>query len=162
MKKFHVILETTLGNIEIEFYPDVAPEHVRNFLKLSKVGLYDNTIWHRVVAGFVIQGGDLSTRGTPATAEQMTKYVKNLTVEIGSLKHEKGSVSMARGDAIDSATTSFFICLGELPTLDGKYTVFGKVSDGMEVVDKIAAVPVEEEKPRIRVDLIHAQVIETK
>ncbi len=162
MKKFRVVLETTLGNIEIDLYPDLAPEHVRNFLRLSKAGIYDNTIWHRVVPGFVIQGGDLSTRGTPATAQQMSKYVKNLMVEIGSVKHEKGSVSMARGDTPDSATTSFFICLSDLPTLDGKYTVFGKVSSGMEVVDKIAAVPVEEEKPRTRVDLIHAQVIEMK
>lgn len=162
MKKFRVVLETTMGNIEIDLYPDIAPEHVRNFLRLSKAGLYDNTIWHRVVPGFVIQGGDLSTRGAPATAQQMSKYVKNLMVEIGGVKHEKGIVSMARSDALDSATTSFFICLGDLPTLDGKYTVFGKVSSGMEVVDKIAAVPVEEEKPRTRVDLIHAQVIETK
>jgi cyclophilin family peptidyl-prolyl cis-trans isomerase len=162
LKKYHVVLETTMGNIEIEFYPDVAPEHVRNFLRLSTVGLYDNTIWHRVVAGFVIQSGDLSTRGTAATAQQMSKYVKNLTVELGNLRHERGSVSMARGDALDSATTSFFICIEDLPTLDGKYTVFGKVANGMEVVDKIAAVPVEAEKPRTRVDLIHAQVIELK
>jgi cyclophilin family peptidyl-prolyl cis-trans isomerase len=162
MKKFHVVLETTMGNIEIEFYPNVAPEHVRNFLKLSMLGLYDTTIWHRVVPGFVIQGGDFSTRLSALSAPQMTKYVKNLMVELGDLKHEKGTVSMARGDALDSATTSFFICLGDLPTLDGKYTIFGKVVNGIEVVDKIAAVPVDDEKPRTRIEIIHAKVIKIK
>jgi len=160
MRKCHVILETSMGNIEIEFFPDSAPEHVRNFLKLSKAGLYDTTIWHRVVPGFVIQGGELATGSTPIKPEVKNRLVRNLMVEISERKHERGSVSMARADELDSATTSFFICLADLLTLDGKYTVFGRVVNGMEVVDKIAAVPVDNEKPRMRVDLIHAQVVE--
>jgi cyclophilin family peptidyl-prolyl cis-trans isomerase len=161
MKRQHVRLTTTLGNIEIELYPEKAPETVRNFLKLSKAGLFDDTVWHRIVAGFVVQGGDVATRTIPLTAEQAAKFVKNLQPEFSDLKHEKGSVSMARGEALDSASTSFFICLGPQPTLDGKYTVFGKVVAGLEVVDKMGAVPVfDNEKPKDRLDLIRAEVVE--
>lgn len=160
MKKYHVVLETTMGLIEVELFPEVAPEHVRNFLRLSKADMFDNTVWHRVVPGFVIQGGDVGTRTPPATAQQMSQFVKHLMVEIGEMKHQKGILSMARGDELDSATTSFFICLADLPSLDGKYTVFGKVVKGMETVEKIASVPVDGERPLTRVDLLHAEVVE--
>jgi cyclophilin family peptidyl-prolyl cis-trans isomerase len=90
----------------------------------------------------------------------MTKYVKNLMVELSDRKHEKGTVSMARAEALDSATTSFFICLGSQPVLDDKYTIFGKVVNGMDVVEKIGDVAVENEKPKTRIDLIHAKVLE--
>ncbi len=162
LKSFRVRLETSLGNILIELSPDVAPETCRNFLKLSKVGLFDGTTWHRVVPGFVIQGGDLSTRATSIPAEQMSKYVKNLQPEFSEVKHVKGTVSMARGDALDSASTSFFICLADAPSLDGKYTAFAKVVEGIEVVDKIAAVPLDGEKPKERIELIRATVEEVK
>jgi peptidyl-prolyl cis-trans isomerase B (cyclophilin B) len=160
MRRFHVVLETTMGLIEVELYPEVAPEHVRNFLRLSKAGMFDNTVWHRVVPEFVIQGGDLGTRTPPATVQQMSRFVKKLMVEPGEVKHQKGILSMARGEELDSATTSFFICLDDLPSLDGKYTVFGKVVKGMETVDKIAGVPVDGERPLTRVDLLHAEVVE--
>jgi len=163
MKRHRVHLITTLGNIEIELFPDKAPETVRNFLKLSKSGLFDDTVWHRIVPGFVVQGGDVATRTIPLTVEQAAKFVKNLQPEFSDLKHEKGSVSMARGEALDSASTSFFICLAPQPTLDGKYTVFGKVVAGLEVVDKMGAVPVfDNEKPKERLDLIRAEVMELK
>ena len=163
MKNYRVVLETSLGKIELELFPDAAPEHVRNFLRLAKVGLYDNTVWHRVVPGFVVQGGDLSTRTEPVTPEQMAKFVKDLKMEISELKHEKGTLSMARGDAPDSASTSFFICLAPQPTLDGKYTVFGKVVSGLDVVDKMGSVPTfDNERPKDRIDLIRAQVVEVK
>jgi len=161
MKLHRVRLVTTLGNIEIELFPDKAPETVRNFLKLSKSGLLDDTVWHRIVPGFVVQGGDVATRTIPLTVEQAAKFVKNLQPEFSDLKHEKGSVSMARGEALDSASTSFFICLAPQPTLDGKYTVFGKVVAGVEVVDQMGAVPVfDNEKPKERLDLIRAEVVE--
>jgi cyclophilin family peptidyl-prolyl cis-trans isomerase len=161
LKKYRVQLETSLGKIEVELLPEAAPEHVRNFLKLAKVGLYDGTAWHRVVPGFVIQGGDLGTRAQPPGPEQISKFVRNLQLEISELKHERGTVSMARAEALDSASTSFFICLDAQPSLDGKYTVFGKVDNGMEVVDKIAAVPlIEAEKPSDRIELIRAEVID--
>jgi len=161
MKRHRVRLVTTLGNIEIELFPDKAPETVRNFLKLSKAGLFDDTVWHRIVTGFVVQGGDMATRTIPLTAEQAAKFVKNLQPEFSDVKHEKGSVSMAHGEALDSASTSFFICLAPQPTLDGKFTVFGKVVSGLEVVDKMGAVPVfDNEKPKDRLDLIRAEVVE--
>jgi len=160
MKSYNVVLTTTFGKIEIELLPDTAPEHVRNFLKLAKLGFYDNTVWHRIVPGFVIQGGDLSTRTEPLTPEQIDKFVGNLQVELSELKHEKGIVSMARGEALDSASTSFFICLAPQPSLDGKYTVFGRVVKGMDVVDQIGSVPTfDNEKPKERIDLIRAEVI---
>ena len=159
MKGFQVRLETSLGNIRIELFPDVAPETCRNFLKLAKVGLFDTTSWHRVVPGFVIQGGDLSTRTIVATVEAMSKYVKMLQPEFSDLKHLKGTISMARGETLDSASTSFFICLADQPTLNGKYTVFGKVVVGIEVVDKIASAALDGEKPKERIDLIRAVVV---
>ena len=160
MKNYRVVLETSLGKIELDFFPEVAPEHVRNFLKLAKVGLYDNTVWHRIVPGFVVQGGDLSTRTEPVTPEQMARFVKNLQLELGDLKHEKGTLSMARGEAPDSASTSFFICLASQPTLDGRYTVFGKVVNGLDVLDKMGSVPtLDNEKPKERIDLIRAEVV---
>ncbi|MCI0423712.1 MAG: peptidylprolyl isomerase [Acidobacteria bacterium] len=163
MRSYRVRLVTTLGNIDIDVFPDQAPETVRNFLKLSKAGLFDDTVWHRVVAGFVVQGGDVATRTVPLTAEQAAKYLRNLQPEFSDLKHEKGSVSMARGEALDSASTSFFICLAPQPSLDGKYTVFGKVVAGLEVVDKMGAAPVfDNEKPKERIDLIRADVVEVK
>ncbi len=163
MKNHQVRLVTTLGSVDIELFPEKAPETVRNFLKLSAVGLYDETVWHRVVAGFVVQGGDLNTRTIPLTPEQVAKYVLNLQPEITDLKHEKGSVSMARGEALDSASTSFFICLAPQASLDGKYTIFGKVVAGMDVVDKMgAAATFDNENPKERIDLIRAEVVEVK
>jgi cyclophilin family peptidyl-prolyl cis-trans isomerase len=160
MKSYHVVLETTFGKMELEFFPEVAPEHVRNFLRLSKLGFYDNTVWHRIVPGFMIQGGDLSTRTEALTPEQAAKFVKNLQVELSELKHEKGTVSMARAEALDSASTSFFICLAPQPSLDGKYTIFGKVVNGMDVVERMGSVPTfDNEKPKERIDLVRAEVI---
>jgi cyclophilin family peptidyl-prolyl cis-trans isomerase len=163
MQNHQVRLVTTFGDISIELLPEKAPETVRNFLRLAKAGLYDDTVWHRVVAGFVIQGGDVSTRTIPLTPEQAAKYVKNLQPEFNDLKHEKGVVSMARAEALDSASTSFFICLAPQPSLDGKYTAFGRVVVGLEVVDKIGAAPVfDNEKPKERIDLLRAEVLEIK
>jgi peptidyl-prolyl cis-trans isomerase B (cyclophilin B) len=162
MKNFHVLLETTKGKMEVEFFPEAAPEHVRNFLRLSKAGLYDNTAWTRIMAGFIIQGGDLTSRKTPITADQMNKYVKTLKMEPSDLKHELGTLSMARGEAPDSASTSFFISLGDQPSMDGKYTIFGRVISGKEVLEAISAVKVAENGiPQERVDLLRAEVLET-
>jgi len=139
MRNCHVVLVTSFGRIELEFFPEAAPEHVRNFLKLAKLGFYDNTVWHRIVPGFVVQGGDLSTRTEPLAPEQISKFVRNLQAELSERKHETGTVSMARGESLDSASTSFFICLAPQPSLDGKYTVFGRVVTG--VIEKMGSVP---------------------
>jgi peptidyl-prolyl cis-trans isomerase B (cyclophilin B) len=145
-------METSKGNIVIEMLPDKAPNHVRHFLRLASLGAYDKTAFHRVAPGFVIQAGDLNTRSEPVT-QAAQKYVVKIRAEINDVKHKAGIVSMARGEEIDSALTSFFIVLGEQPALDGAYTVFGRVVEGMDVVEKIAATPSENERPKERIDI---------
>ncbi len=145
------ILETSAGPITVEFFPDKAPETVRNFLRLASLGVFDGTSFHRVVKGFVIQTGSLTSRG-PLTEKQQ-KMVRSLQPEFNDTKHVKGILSMARGDDPASATTSFFIVTGEAPSLDGKYTVFGRVVDGMATVEAIEQAAVNGEAPVSRIDL---------
>jgi peptidyl-prolyl cis-trans isomerase B (cyclophilin B) len=160
LSQYRVVMETSKGNIVIEMLPDKAPNHVRHFLRLASVGAYDKTAFHRIAPGFVIQAGDLNTRSEPIP-QAAQKYVVKIRAEINDVKHKAGIVSMARGDEIDSALTSFFIVLADQPPLDGTYTVFGRVAEGMDVVEKIAAVPAENERPKERVD-IYAMKVERK
>ena len=146
------VLDTSAGPITIELFADKAPGHVRQFFRLATAGVFDGTAFHRVVPGFVIQTGALSSRQAPLT-ERQRKLVTNLQPEFNDTKHVKGIVSMARGDDPASATTSFFICTGESAALDGKYTAFGRVVDGMTVVEAIEATPREGETPTTRIDL---------
>lgn len=157
LSQYRVVMQTSKGNITMEMFPAKAPNHVRHFLRLASLGAYDKTAFHRIAPGFVIQAGDLNTRTEPVS-QAAQKYVVNIRAEINDVKHTAGIVSMARGDAIDSALTSFFIVLADQPPLDGKYTVFGKVVEGMDVVEKIAAVPVENERPKERVDIYAVKV----
>jgi len=158
MKK-DVLLHTSLGDITVRMDPEVAPETVRNFLMLVKTGWYDHTAFHRVIAGFVIQGGLDSTRvgGAPHPAD---RWVHNLKPEFSGRLHLRGVLSMARGPALDSATTSFFIVLGPAPHLDGKYAVFGKVVAGNEVLAKFEGVSLAGEEPLERIELIQATIKE--
>ncbi len=146
------MLDTSAGPIAIEFRPDKAPETVRQFLRLAAAGVFDGTSFHRVVPGFVIQTGSLTSRSSPLT-ERQQRLVHNLAPEFNDLPHVKGTVSMARGDDPVSATTSFFICTGPAPALDGKYTAFGRVVDGMPVVESIEAAPRNGEAPVSRIEL---------
>ena len=157
LAQYQAVLDTTAGAITIEFFPDKAPEHVRNFLRLSSSSVLDGTSFHRVVRGFVIQGGYLTTRG-PLTEKQQ-KLVRPQQPEFNDIKHVKGIVSMARGDDPASATTSFFIVTGDAPSLDNKYTVFGRVVDGMAVVDAIEQAAVNGETPVSRVDLKSVRIL---
>jgi cyclophilin family peptidyl-prolyl cis-trans isomerase len=152
------VLETTLGTITIAFTPEKAPEHVRNFLQLAQTGVFDGTAFHRVVKGFVEQAGAITSRNAPLSEKQQ-KRVHALQPEFNDLNHVKGIVSMARGDDPASATTSFFIVTGPAPSLDGKYTVFGRVVDGMDAVDRIDTAPVNGESPVTRIDLIKVRII---
>jgi cyclophilin family peptidyl-prolyl cis-trans isomerase len=152
LASYRAVLETSAGPITIAFMPDKAPEHVRQFLRLAQAGVFDTTAFHRVVPGFVIQTGALSSRATPLTAKQQA-VVHNLQPEFNDTKHVKGIVSMARGDDPASATTSFFICTGDSAALDGHYTAFGRVIDGLPVVDAIEAAPRNGEAPIARIDL---------
>jgi peptidyl-prolyl cis-trans isomerase B (cyclophilin B) len=149
---YRAVLETSAGSITIEFFPDKAPAHVRQFLKLAKAGVFDGTAFHRVVPGFVIQTGALSSRDKPLTDRQQ-RVVHNLQPEFNDTKHVKGIVSMARGDDPASATTSFFICTGASTALDGQYTAFARVVDGVAVVDAIEAAPRNGEAPVTRIEL---------
>ncbi|HZT77909.1 MAG TPA: peptidylprolyl isomerase [Vicinamibacterales bacterium] len=149
---YRAVLDTSDGPITIEFFVDKAPNTVRQFMRLAAAGVYNGTAFHRVAPGFVIQTGALSSRTTPLTEKQQ-KLVHNLPPEFNDTKHVKGIVSMARGDAPDSAQTSFFICTGPSTALDGQYTAFGRVVDGMSVVDTIEQTPRDGETPRTRIDL---------
>jgi cyclophilin family peptidyl-prolyl cis-trans isomerase len=152
-----VVLETSLGAITIEVLPDRAPVHVRQFLRLAQAGVYDGTAFHRLVKGFVIQGGFMPTRREPPD-EKQESYIRTLQPEFNPTPHERGTVSMARGDDPASATSSFFIVLARTPALDTRYTVFGRVSAGLDVVEKIEAQPVDGETPVSRIEVTRARV----
>jgi peptidyl-prolyl cis-trans isomerase B (cyclophilin B) len=154
---YRAVLDTTAGPITFEFFVDKAPNTVRQFMRLAGAGVYNGMAFHRVAPGFVIQTGALSSRIAPLSAKQQA-LVHNLPPEFNDTKHVKGIVSMARGDAPDSATTSFFICVGESPALDGVYTAFGRVVDGMAAVDAIEAAPRTGEAPNTRIELKSVRV----
>jgi cyclophilin family peptidyl-prolyl cis-trans isomerase len=152
------MLETTKGPITLRFFPDRAPVHVRNFLRLAALGGYDGTAFHRIVPGFVIQGGMLHTRETPVP-QRVQQHVTNLPPEFNDTPHVKGTLSMARLDDPGSASTSFFICTGPATALDGKYTAFGEVVEGIEAVEAIEAVPLDGETPRERVEVTGVRIL---
>src|SRR5215510_701499 len=152
LSKYRAVLETSMGNITLQFSPDKAPNHVRNFLRLASVGFYDGTAFHRVVKGFVIQGGFLPTRSEPLDITQ-DRYIRKMAPEFNDIQHDKGTVSLANGDDPASGDTSFFIVLARTPVLDGKYSAFGRVVEGMDVVEKIEQVQVNGETPNMRVEL---------
>ena len=153
-----VLLHTSLGDITLEMDPELAPEHVRNFLKLVESGWYDHTAFHRIIPGFVIQGGVGSTRAgnKPHPAD---KWVHKLKGEFSrTALHIRGALSMARTSDPDSAETSFFIVLGPATHLDGKYTIFGKVVDGFDTIELIEKAPRHGETPDQRIELIEAAI----
>ena len=155
---YRAVLDTSSGPITIEFFPDKAPNTVRQFMRLAAAGVYNAMAFHRVAPGFVIQTGALSSR-TGGLTEKQQALVHNLAPEFNDTKHVKGIVSMARGDAPDSAQTSFFICTGTSAALDGVYTAFGRVVDGMPAVEAIEAVPRTGETPNARVELKSVTVV---
>jgi cyclophilin family peptidyl-prolyl cis-trans isomerase len=157
LSKYRAVLETSRGDITISLRPDKAPEHVRNFLRLATAGVYDGTSFHRVVHGFVVQTGMVSSRSTPLTQKQQA-FVHNLQPEFNDLLHVAGTVSMARLDDPASASTSFFICTGPAPSLDGKYSAFGTVLSGADVVSAIDQVAVDGDSPRERIELRHVRI----
>jgi cyclophilin family peptidyl-prolyl cis-trans isomerase len=153
-----VTLKTTLGTLKIKMEPDWAPNHVRNFLKLVSTGWYNGTAFHRVIKGFMAQGGLPESRsGNPA--HPADRWVHPLKGEFrDDLKHDRGIVSMARTEDPNSATTSFFLMLGPAPHLDGKYSAFGRVVSGMEVLDAFDKEEVNGETPARRIELIEATI----
>jgi peptidyl-prolyl cis-trans isomerase B (cyclophilin B) len=146
------VIATSLGDITLEFFPDRAPNHVRQFLRLASSGVYDGTAFHRVIRGFVAQGGHLPTRQAPLNERQQS-FVRSLQPEFNPTPHDRGIVSMARLDDPASASSSFFIVLGRAPSLDNQYTVFGRVVAGLDVLDRIETAPVTGEAPVTRIDV---------
>ncbi len=141
MSEAKAVIETKFGDIEIKFFPDVAPNHVNNFIELSKKGFYDATIFHRVIPGFMIQGGDPNSKNADKSSHGMGSPGYTVKAEFNNKSHKKGTLSMARSADPDSAGSQFFICIADAPHLDGKYTVFGEVVSGMDIADKIVSQP---------------------
>lgn len=156
-----VKLDTEAGVIVLEMLAEVAPETVRNFLNLAATGLFDTTTFSRVVKNFVVQGGNLST-GQKWNLDTARRASRKIPDEPSAVKHERGIVSMARPDEPNSATTHFFILVTEAAQLNGKFSAFARVTQGMEIVDEINKAPVEGEKPEKPVRITRVIVEECK
>jgi len=138
------VIKTSEGEMVVQFWTDAAPNTIENFKKLTRQGFYDGTIFHRIVKGFMIQGGDPNSKD-PAKASTYGAGDPGYTIkaEFNSHSHDRGVISMARGPDPDSAGSQFFICLAPVRRLDGQYTTFGKLIKGVDVLEKIGDTPVE-------------------
>ncbi len=139
-----VIINTKFGKIIFKLLPDDAPETVRSFVKLAKSGFYDNTLFHRIIPGFMIQGGDPNTKQADKSNWGMGGPGYSINAEFSSRSHLRGIISMARGTDVNSAGSQFFIVTSDSTFLDRQYTVFGEVIEGMDVADKIVNLPKNE------------------
>ncbi len=154
MADTRAVVETKFGNIEIRFFPEVAPNHVNNFIELAKKGFYDGTTFHRVIPGFMIQGGDPNSKSPDRSRHGMGGPGYAVKAEFNNKPHKRGTLSMARAANPDSAGSQFFICVADAPFLDKQYTVFGEVASGMEVADKIVSQPRDRaDNPNERVEM---------
>jgi peptidyl-prolyl cis-trans isomerase B (cyclophilin B) len=159
------VIKTSEGEMVVHFWSDAAPNTIENFKKLARAGFYDGTIFHRIIKGFMIQGGDPSSKD----AAKENHYGEGgpgyqIKAEFNQHKHERGVISMARGPDPDSAGSQFFICLAPVPRLDGKYTTFGKLIKGDDVLEKVGNTPVtknimgEMSKPTKRVVITKIEI----
>jgi peptidyl-prolyl cis-trans isomerase B (cyclophilin B) len=137
MGKEVAVIETTHGNIKLEFFEDKAPGHVKNFKDLANKEFYNGTSFHRVIPGFMIQGGDPNSKSDDRSSHGTGGPGHTIDAEFNDTKHERGVLSMARSQDPNSAGSQFFICVKDAFFLDGQYTAFGKVIEGMDVADKI-------------------------
>lgn len=131
------VIETSMGTIEVTFFPDKAPEHVKNFKDLAQKGFYNGTAFHRVIPGFMIQGGDPNSKSPDKSSHGSGGPGYTIKAEFNDIPHDRGILSMARSQDVDSAGSQFYIVVKDSHFLDGQYTVFGKVASGMDVADKI-------------------------
>ena len=165
MEQEIAVIKTSEGEMTLEFWPDVAPKTVENFKKLARKGFYDGTAFHRIVKGFMIQGGDPLSKGEdPMVGTGGPGY--SIKAEFNDRPHVKGVISMARSSHPDSAGSQFFICLGEARFLDGKYTAFGKLISGEEILEKIGDSPTtqsdhggERSKPLKRIGVEKIEIV---
>lgn len=148
------VLETAEGEIVIRLLPEIAPAHVRLFRNTAKIGNFNGTIFHRIIQGGIIQGGDPTTKDPGKASLYGTGGLGLLKAEFSDRPFVRGTVAAARQSANkNSGGTQFFICLRDQPSLKGQYTVFGEVVSGIEVADKISTTPVDDDKPRARVEI---------
>ncbi len=162
MSMTKAIIETKFGNITLKFYPDVAPGHVNNFIELAKKGFYDGTTFHRVIPGFMIQGGDPNSKNPDKSTHGMGGPGYTIKAEFNEKPHKRGTLSMARAANPDSAGSQFFICVKDSGFLDRQYTVFGEVESGMDVVDKIVSQPRDSrDNPNDRIEM-KVKIVEGK
>jgi peptidyl-prolyl cis-trans isomerase B (cyclophilin B) len=166
MENEAAVIATAHGDMTIEFWPDVAPATVANFKKLAREGFYDGTAFHRIVRGFMIQGGDPLTKDLGAEGSWGTGGPGyQIKAEFNDRKHVRGVISMARSSDPDSAGSQFFICLADAKFLDGKYTAFGRLSSGDEVLGRIGDTPVisgnsgERSRPAARVNVDSIRIV---
>jgi peptidyl-prolyl cis-trans isomerase B (cyclophilin B) len=160
------VIKTSEGEMVVQFWTDAAPSTIENFKKLARSGFYDGTIFHRIVKGFMIQGGDPNSKD-PAKESSYGQGDPGYKIkaEFNDHSHQRGVISMARGPAPDSAGSQFFICLGSVPRLDGQYTTFGKLIKGADVPEKIGDIPVtsnsagEMSKPTKRVVIESVKIV---
>ena len=160
------VIKTSNGDMVVEFWSDVAPKTVENFKKLAKEGFYNGTAFHRIIKGFMIQGGDPLTKDAKQEARWGTGGPGyQIKAEFNAHSHQRGVLSMARSNDPDSAGSQFFICLGDASFLDRKYTAFGKVIKGDDVLGKIGDTPVtnggggEKSKPTTRVEVKSVEIV---
>lgn len=154
MAETKAVIETKFGNIELRFFPDVAPGHVNNFIELAKKGFYDGTTFHRVIPGFMIQGGDPNSKDPDKSGHGMGGPGYTIKAEFNAKPHKRGTLSMARSASPDSAGSQFFICVADAPFLDRQYTAFGEVVSGIEVADKIVSQPRDaRDNPNERIEM---------
>jgi len=148
------IIETKFGSMELTFFPDVAPNHVEKFIELVKKGFYNGTTFHRVIPGFMIQGGDPNSKSPDKSKHGTGGPGYNIKAEFSDKPHKRGTLSMARAQDPDSAGSQFFICVADAAFLNKKYTVFGEVVTGMDVADKIVSQPRDSrDNPNERVEM---------
>ena len=154
MSETTAMIETNLGTIELKFFPDVAPNHVKNFVDLAKKGFYDGTTFHRVIPGFMIQGGDPNSKNPDKSRHGMGGPGYTVKAEFNDKPHKRGTLSMARAQDPDSAGSQFFICVADAAFLNKQYTAFGEVISGMNVADKIVNQPRDKrDNPNDRVEM---------
>ncbi|GEM_PF-280310 len=154
MSEKRAIITTKFGDIELKFLPDVAPGHVQNFIDLAQKGFYDGTTFHRVIPGFMIQGGDPNSKDADKSKHGMGGPGYTIKAEFNATPHKRGVLSMARAGHPDSAGSQFFICVADAPFLDRQYTAFGEVVKGMEIADKIVSEPRDSnDNPKERVEM---------
>lgn len=148
------VIETKFGKIEVQFFKDKAPGHVKNFKDLAKKEFYDGTIFHRVIPGFMIQGGDPNTKSNDRSNHGMGDPGYSIKAEFNDTPHKRGILSMARSQDPNSAGSQFFIVVKDAAFLDGQYTAFGKVLSGMTVADQIVNAPRDrKDNPNERIEM---------